>query len=48
MRCAHGGKVKKNTWARYVKTEKHRNELVGEAVMKKLVGIWWGAKGGQN
>ena len=28
--------------ARYVKTGKNRKEVEGEAVMKKLVGIWGG------
>ena len=35
-----GCQVKKNTWARHVKTEKLGKELRGEAVMDKLVGIW--------
>ena len=39
---------KKNKWARYVKTGKNRKEVERGAVMKKLVGIWVGLKGGQN
>ena len=31
-------KVKKNKWARHVKTEKHRKGVEGEAVMDKMVG----------
>ena len=43
VRCAHGGKVKKNTWARYVKTEKHRKRVGGgggdEKVGRDMVGV---------
>ena len=48
LTCPGGCKVKKDKWARHVKTEKHRKEVEGEAVMEKLVVTWWGERVGRT
>ena len=41
-----GGKVKKNTWAKHVKTEKHRKKIEGGGGDTKIGGDMAGAEGG--
>ena len=48
VRCAGGCKVKKDKWARNVKTEKHRKEVEGGSGDGKVGGDMVGGKGGQN
>ena len=43
-----GGKVKKNTWAKHVKTENIGKKLKEEAVIQKLGGIWRGQRAGRS